>query len=141
MQNLLCSAITVYAHILEHPYSVEAMGDIAIISSVTRFVRKRQKKGCDVDCLLTVCTELDQPARLAMMTAPHTSSAKGFGNAVGFDSPDYMPLVQGLMGNTPLLRAKASDILYYHGQHRCNDDGSILVGPISLRPSTYGFDP
>ncbi|KAF5006972.1 hypothetical protein FDECE_6688 [Fusarium decemcellulare] len=147
---LLCSAITIYVHIIQNPHKGTTTSDLVLIRALLRFIQTMQNQGCDLDRFLAVCTELERSASTAV-TAFYASGTAAMTDTTNdpkmmhhswlLANPDYMPLVQGLMGNIPSLRAQSSNVLSSMlGGLTKDSDGFISVKPASLHPSTYGFN-
>ncbi|EXL96634.1 hypothetical protein NOF04DRAFT_9306 [Fusarium oxysporum II5] len=103
-----------------------------------------KKEGCDLDQLLAVLVELERSASVDVTTYCAPAAAPMADNnddsRMLLANPDYMPLVQGLMGNISTLREQSSNILSsLLGGLGKDPDGFVSVKPVSLNPSTYGF--
>ncbi|EXM18938.1 hypothetical protein FOTG_12937 [Fusarium oxysporum f. sp. vasinfectum 25433] len=145
---LLCSAITIYVHIIQHPHKESASSDLALITSFLHFIHTMKKEGCDLDQLLAVLVELERSASVDVTTYCAPAAAPMADNNDDsrmhhswlLANPDYMPLVQGLMGNISTLREQSSNVLSsLLGGLGKDPDGFVSVKPVSLNPSTYGF--
>jgi hypothetical protein len=64
----LCSAITIYVHIIQHPHKESASSDLALITSFLHFIHTMKKEGCDLDQLLAVLVELERSASVDVTT-------------------------------------------------------------------------
>ncbi|KAL5618069.1 hypothetical protein FOVSG1_000291 [Fusarium oxysporum f. sp. vasinfectum] len=107
-----------------------------------------KKEGCDLDQLLAVLVELERSASVDVTTYCAPAAAPMADNNDDsrmhhswlLANPDYMPLVQGLMGNISALREQSSNVLSsLLGGLGKDPDGFVSVKPVSLNPSTYGF--
>ncbi|TXC05366.1 hypothetical protein FocTR4_00000312 [Fusarium oxysporum f. sp. cubense] len=141
---LLCCAITIYVHTIQHPHKESASSDLALITSLLHFIHTMKKEGCDLDQLLAVLVELERSASVDVTTYCAPAAAPMADNnddsRMLLANPDYMPLVQGLMGNISTLREQSSNILSsLLGGLGKDPDGFVSVKPVSLNPSTYGF--
>ncbi|KAI3574312.1 hypothetical protein IWW34DRAFT_809876 [Fusarium oxysporum f. sp. albedinis] len=144
---LLCSAITIYFHIIQHPHKESASSDLALITSLLHFIHTMKKEGCDLDQLLAVLVELERSASVNVTTYCAPAAAPMADNNDSrmhhswlLANPDYVPLVQGLMGNISTLREQSSNVLSsLLGGLGKDPDGFVSVKPVSPNPSTYGF--
>ncbi|KAH6869436.1 fungal-specific transcription factor domain-containing protein, partial [Thelonectria olida] len=146
LQDLLCAVITLLSHILHCPDNNGVFGNIALIRQLVRFIREKQREGCDLDRLLCFCIVLERIARTAAIKAVLTVSLGGYDSSLVQNlsnllvTSDHMQLVKGLLGNTPILKAEASIVFSLILIDGIKDSGGLIsLGPKLLTGSTYGF--
>lgn len=104
-----------------------------------RLIREKQREGCDLDRVFYFCIQLGRIGRAAMIK-PGTDGPSELQELSRFLlSSSYLQLVQGLLGNTLILKAEASRVFSSITFNIRDSTGLLSIGPESLAPRTYGF--